>query len=234
MTMEETELDRPNWATLTSRHAAIAQGDHLARRFPAEISMLAGIPRIDGDSMAALAEMVAVTGPVGVAQVGHVPCPDGTHDIHAFDVNQMILRVTGIGLADDRLVRLGAHNAAAMLALATMTKPGPFALRTHELGEYWGLFENGELIAMAGERMKLPGYTEISGVCTRPDQCGKGLARRLCRHLVARIQARGETPFLHVETTKPEVEAFYARLGFETRQMLNVHVFAPESPAQPH
>ncbi|MGW4668758.1 GNAT family N-acetyltransferase [Streptosporangium sandarakinum] len=104
-----------------------------------------------------------------------------------------------------------------MLDLVARTQPGPFWPRTCELGTYLGVRDNGTLVAMAGERLRPPGWTEISAVCTAPEARGQGHAARLVSALVARIAARGERPFLHVAGTNTGAIALYERLGFETR-----------------
>jgi ribosomal protein S18 acetylase RimI-like enzyme len=126
-------------------------------------------------------------------------------------------------------VMLDSRHAAAALALAELTHPGPFGLRTIELGEYFGVFaESGRLIAMAGERSQAGGYREISGVCTHPDHQGRGLARRLVALLLQRQLARAETPFLHVMTDNERAHALYLRMGFRDDQVATVRVIARE------
>src|SRR4029077_11045664 len=93
---------------------------------------------------------------------------------------------------------LGPQDSEDMLAMATLTKPGPFGTRTHELGSYVGIHSEGKLVAMAGERLKVPGYTEVSAVCTHPEHTGKGYARVLMTEIMRRIHERGDTPMLHV------------------------------------
>ncbi|MDH5451868.1 MAG: GNAT family N-acetyltransferase [Paracoccaceae bacterium] len=220
-------LDRPIWGSLTTRHACFAEGNGAARRFQADISRFAAMDEDDSDGMAALGALIASTGQIAVTQLSPVDCPARARQVHGFLVHQMLHRTTGGGVEDPELIRLGPADAEEMLALAILTKPGPFAIRTHMLGEYWGIRAGGKLVAMAGERLKLPGFTEISGVATHPDHRGRGHAGRLCRHVMARIAGRGETAFLHVETAKPAVEEYYAKLGFVTRQTLHVHLFEP-------
>ena len=123
--------------------------------------------------------------------------------------------------------RLGPQHAAQALELATLTKPGPFGLRTIELGEYWGVFDAGRLVAMAGERMAAGTLREISGVCTHPDFQGRGLARRLMLKLVRRELQRGETPFLHVMSANTGARGLYARMGFADFRETVVRVVAP-------
>ena len=104
-----------------------------------------------------------------------------------------------------------------MVELATLTKPGPFGTRTHELGCYVGIRDGEKLVAMAGERLKVPGFTEVSAVCTHPDHLGKGYAARLMTEVIRRIRERGERPFLHVRSDNARAIALYERLGFGKR-----------------
>lgn len=225
MTEPELFLDNPIWGTLVTRHSDKALGASKAKRFSPQISPLGGVPDESDQSLADLSTLIAGLGGVAIAQDRQFACPDRAKMVHHFYVHQMHLTDTSFAQIDPNLERLGAADADQMLALAIDAHPGPFALRTHELGEYWGIKIDGQLVAMAGERMKLPGLTEISGVATYEAHRGKGFAKQLCRHLIARILARGENAFLHVETTKPEVENFYHRLGFESQRTLAAQVF---------
>ncbi|MCB8882795.1 GNAT family N-acetyltransferase [Acidisoma cellulosilytica] len=120
-------------------------------------------------------------------------------------------------------------DAAEMLDLARLTKPGPFAQRTRELGRFLGVRRDGRLVAMAGERMKPGSFTEISGVCTHPDHRGQGYAAGLMRDVALAIVARGETPFLHAFADNLGAIALYEKLGFVTRWRPTLTVF--ERPA---
>jgi len=117
------------------------------------------------------------------------------------------------------IVRLGAADSPEMMELTSLTKPGPFGRRTHELGTYLGIRVEGKLVAMAGERLKVPGYTEVSAVCTHPEHAGKGYARMLMLEVMRGIRERGETPFLHVRRDNARAIALYERIGFRTRVM---------------
>ena len=125
---------------------------------------------------------------------------------------------------DDGVELLGDADAAEMLALATLTEPGPFLPRTHTMGRFIGIRIEGRLAAMAGERMRFPGHVEVSGVCTHPDFRGRGLARRLSAAVTADIQQRGEQAFLHAWTSNTAAIALYESLGFVTRTTLNIAV----------
>jgi predicted GNAT family acetyltransferase len=117
------------------------------------------------------------------------------------------------------VVELGLLDSAEMIELTSLTKPGPFGTRTHELGTYLGIRKDGKLVAMAGERLKVPGHTEVSAVCTHPEHTGKGYARVLMSEIMRGIRERGETPFLHVRGDNDRAIAVYKLLGFRERKM---------------
>jgi GNAT superfamily N-acetyltransferase len=121
-------------------------------------------------------------------------------------------------------VRLGPQHAQQALDLALLTRPGPFGPRTLELGEYYGCFEDGRLIAMAGERLQAGLLRELSGICTHPDAQGRGLARGLTALLLRLQLARGQTPFLHVMQANTTAHDFYLRLGFRDHALSPVRV----------
>jgi predicted GNAT family acetyltransferase len=122
-----------------------------------------------------------------------------------------------LGAKGPGFVILNESNVPEMMALTELTKPGPFNERTHQMGEYFGIRCDGKLVAMAGERLRVPGYTEISAICTHPDRLGKGHAAALTSLLIHRIIDRGERPFLHVRAENTRAVALYERLGFEKR-----------------
>jgi len=127
------------------------------------------------------------------------------------------------------IVELSSADAREMLALAELTQPGPFSIRTHELGMYLGIRCNGALVAMAGERLKIPGFTEVSAVCTHGDHTGRGYARILMTEVMRRIRSRGETAFLHVRQDNVRAIELYKRLGFAERVLLHLSVIRKNS-----
>ena len=140
-------------------------------------------------------------------------------------VRQMVRAPAPPVAVDPRGLRmLDVGDVAQAMALARLTRPGPFGPRTIELGEYFGVFDGPRLVAMAGERMAAGPYREISGVCTDPDARGRGLARQLVGHLAARQHARGQLSFLHVMDDNPGAIRLYESLGFATRGVHPVRV----------
>jgi len=125
---------------------------------------------------------------------------------------------------DFEVLRLSEEDGPAMLELARMTEPGPFFEHTHRMGKFIGVKAKDLLIAMAGERLRPEGYTEVSGVCTHPDFRGRGFASGLMRIVAARILARGEVPFLHSYAENTRTIALYEALGFKLRSTMTLTV----------
>jgi predicted GNAT family acetyltransferase len=219
-------LDRPVWASLSTYHAQLSIGDSLARRYLPDINLFASAA---ADTAAGLEALAALVGPgerVFVLQVPDIGAPPGLVPVkRARGVQLVATRSGSVAAARDELVKLTDADAAEMLALATLTEPGPFLARTHAMGAFLGIRIGGRLAAMAGERFRLPGYTELSGVCTHPDFRGRGLARTLSAAVVANIEAHGARPFLHAWKNNLPAIALYESLGFELRAEVDVAVF---------
>jgi predicted GNAT family acetyltransferase len=163
-------------------------------------------------------------GPGGFAGVVHDDAlPDGWSEARRFGVTQMIAS-DATGQPDREAVVLAAADVPEMLELVAVTDPGPFFERTIVLGTYLGLRREGVLVAMAGERMHMDGWTEISAVCTLPAFRGQRFASRLVSDLIARIRARDERPFLHVMTSNAPAIAAYEALGFIARRTATITV----------
>lgn len=127
---------------------------------------------------------------------------------------------------DAEIRQLTANDAPAMVALAKLTEPGPFHLRTIELGIFYGVFHGETLVAMAGQRLSPPGFVEVSAVCTHPDARGHGYAPLLMSTVMDEIIARGKTPMLHSLASNEAALAIYRRLGFTFRRNLNLAILA--------
>ncbi|MGQ3210885.1 MAG: GNAT family N-acetyltransferase [Shinella sp.] len=222
-------LDRPIWSALATRHAALADGAGCARRYQPGILPFAAAENDDPQALADLAELARPGETLLFLQADSVVAPAGFEVLTTAPAVQMIAAAVPSPLPDDSIVPLGTADAEEMLALATLTKPGPFSLRSQELGRFWGVREGGRLVAMAGERMKQPGYTELSGVCTHPDHRGRGYARRLSLYVAARIIEGGDQPYLHAYASNIAAIALYEAIGFTLR--CPMHVAALQRPA---
>jgi len=209
---------------LTTYHAPLAEGTALARRFQRDVNLFASAR---DDSKAALAELSALVRPgeqVFVAQVPDIMIPSDLTEVKtALGVQMLATRVPDAVPRTD-ITTLTDADAPEMLALAKLTEPGPFLERTHRMGRFIGIRSDGRLAAMAGERMRIPGYTELSGVCTHPDFRGRGFARRLSAAVVSDIFARGDRAFLHAWKSNHTAIALYEKLGFQLRAAVNIAV----------
>ncbi|MFG2887229.1 GNAT family N-acetyltransferase [Streptomyces sp. NPDC048297] len=202
---------------MTGPHALFAERRGRVLRYPVDVSPWSALPdEPDADDWADLAALAGPGAEVSLAAFhGQVPAGWG-----------MTFQVEGVQLVDDGLaaapepqaVRLGPADVPEMLDLVARTQPGPFLPRTVELGTYLGIRRDGALIAMAGERLHPPGWTEISAVCTDPAFRGEGLATRLILAVAHGIRERGETPFLHASAQNTHAIRLYESLGFRLRR----------------
>lgn len=218
-------LDRPVWTALTTRHVSLSLGGALARRYAPDVNLFASACDNTAAALTALAELVHPGERIFLLQVPEIVVPAGLVSVKAAKGVQMIathsLKATA---ADHEILELTDADAPEMLALATLTEPGPFLARTHRMGTFLGIRIDGHLAAMAGERFRFSGYTEVSGVCTHPDFRGRGLARRLSAAIADRIESRGDRPFLHAWKTNHPAISLYESLGFQIRAEVDVKV----------
>lgn len=215
-------LDRPIWSALTSRHAELARGTPAALRYDSDISPFAAPADQEPESLAALQQLVQPDETVILVQHDPILLPPGLVAVGTARAVQMISTKIVPATGDERLHRLGVADEAEMYDLATLTRPGPFARRSMHLGEFWGIRRDGRLVAMAGERLRLGEWAEMSAVCVHPDSRGQGLGRLLSTHMSDRIRAKGERPFLHAFETNSTAIELYRSLGYELRATMNV------------
>lgn len=195
-------LDRPVWSSLTTAHAALSLGGPQAKRYLPDVNVFAATGSETPEDLDALAALLEPGAQVYLLQVPVIAVPQGCTAVkRASGVQMVAQRLLPEAASWDGIVPLDSRDASEMLELATLTAPGPFLEHTYRMGEFFGIRIEGRLAAMAGERFRFPGYTEVSGVCTHPDFRGRGLARKLSAAVAARIQERGEVPFLHAWAT---------------------------------
>lgn len=227
-------LDNVIWHALTTRQAEFAESFGEARKFVADIGPLAGLREASPEGYESLARLLNPQGTVALFLSDVYSDRQGWETVATAPLLQMIFdRAEAPPLAQQvaasEVSELSAADSAEMVELAALTNPGPFKKRTCELGTYVGIRRDGKLVAMAGERLKVPGYTEVSAVCTHPDHTGHGYARILMSAVMERILNRGETPFLHVRENNLRAIELYLRLGFVRRKVSHLAVLRKNS-----
>ena len=221
-------LDRPVWSALTTRQAQLAIASGAAVRMDPAYGPFAAARDLGDEAQAALvATLRGADDRIGVVEREAWPAPPRTQVLGGGDLVQMLFEGPASDASDDpRIELLGEADAPEMAALAHATEPGPWGSATHRYGDYYGIRIGGRLAAMAGERMKLPGLAELSGVSTWPEFRGRGLAKVLVRRVVHGFLERGDRPFLHCYAANAGAIALYEALGFQVRARLTFTILA--------
>lgn len=218
-------LDRPIWSALTTSQKHLAEGGPRALRYPVDMTPFADMIDMSKESFAALGDVMSPSQVAALFTTEPVDVPANFKVVLSETGEQMIGSPADSPLRDAEIVTLGAADVPAMMALTELTKPGPFAARTRELGTFLGIRAGGELVAMTGERMKPGKFTEMTAVCVHPDYRGRGYAQALLAAVARQIEARDEIPFLHVFTNNKSAIALYQRQGMRIRRPLYVTAF---------
>jgi len=225
-------LDNVIWNALNTSQSHLGTARGAARKFLKDVSPLGGFSEVSDGAYDSLAGLVDEGERVGLFLEADPKPPSNWKIVASMPLLQMLHENGATPAADTELPvfhQLGVADVPEMLALTKLTKPGPFGTRTREMGDYFGIRKDGALVAMAGERLRLPGFTEISAVCTHPEDLGQGHARRLITLLVSRIQGREERAFLHVRQDNTRAVELYERLGFRKRVSLRYALLSKES-----
>ncbi len=227
---DDSPLDNPIWFALDSHHRPLSRTNGLAARYDAEVSRFAALARPTSAAFRDLATLVQPEEPVAIFTAKTLDVPPEWEVLRSRPLEQMVcdrLEAGGSPLE----FRLGVEDVPEMLALALTTEPGPFSEGTIRMGRYFGFrSDDGRLIAMAGERLRLADYTEISAVCTDPAFRGHGYASALVAGLAALALAEGSKPFLHVKTENG-ARGLYEALGFRVRRAVHLTVLTPSRDA---
>lgn len=219
-------LDRPVWNALTTRQARLTVASGASVRIDPAYGPFAAARDASAEAQAALvATLQGTEGRIGIVEREAWPVPPGTKVLGGGDLVQMVFEGVAPEI-DPRIELLDEADARDMAALAYATEPGPWASATHRYGDYFGIRIDGRLAAMAGERLRLPGYAELSGVSTWPEFRGHGLAGTLVRRVVRGFLDRGDTPFLHCYAANAGAIHLYETLGFRTRARLTFTILA--------
>ncbi|SCW53623.1 FR47-like protein [Rhizobium mongolense subsp. loessense] len=217
-------LDRPIWSALDTAHASLAEGNAQARRYPPSIVPFAASADDAPESLEALENLPEADETMLLVEAGPIAIPRGLAAVSEGLAVQMIAERPHERITDSRIQPLSEADAEEMLALATLTKPGPFTRRAQSLGTFWGIKAEGRLIAMAGQRLRQTGFAELSGLCTHPQFQRRGLGTLLFRFVAGEIAARGETAYLHAYANNTPAIDLYRSLGFRLRSDMNLRV----------
>jgi hypothetical protein len=218
-------LDNPAWNAMISANSHLALGNDRVKFFPEEVGPFAGLKNYDEQSFRELYDVSPAQHRVVIPVNLQLNIPSYWTLIDTVKALQMILNQPAPASdISPNIVPLGIEHIAQMIALTQLTKPGPFSKRTIEFGNYKGIFNSGELIAMAGQRMQPYNYVEISAVCTHPNHTGKGYGRSLINDQSHKIIEEGNIPFLHVRANNAHAIKLYRHLGFTVRREMNIYV----------
>lgn len=211
-------LDNPVWEALSTEDKRFNRGTNALGFFPDDVSPFVGMKHWDDQDLAMLEKELPADRSFSVMIADQVRIPACFEIVFTTPLYQMVCtKFQPIFDSSLSIRQLGDTDVPAMLALTAMTKPGPFLQRTIDFGNYVGMYENGELLAMAGERLHVKGYTEVSAVCTHPAHLGKGYASHLMSHACETVIQRRDVPFLHVKQDNTRAIAKYEHLGFSIR-----------------
>jgi ribosomal protein S18 acetylase RimI-like enzyme len=221
-------LNNPIWHALSTDQSYLAQSNHLAKRFPRDVAPFGAMETQSPAEYEALAQILS--GDTAALFLDSKPVlPADWSMLISGDMYQMAIDAPPPTKPNQVISKLSQANVPEMLALTRLTEPGPFLPRTIDLGSYYGIHDSGSLVAMAGERLRLTGFTEVSAVCTHPHFRGRGYGNALMSVVISGIMNRDETPFLHVKTDNPAL-ALYKKLGFQIRAQLHLAVIQQTTP----
>lgn len=218
-------LDNPIFNALKTGNAYIAQGSSNAKYYVRDVAFFAGLKDNTGHEFQELRELLPEKSVAVLFTPAGINVPSGWNLMVEKKLLQMTYETQRTPAIEGApLVSLDYSDLDKIQSLISLTNPGPFMDRTLEFGNYEGIFDGENLVAMAGQRMKPGNYTEISAVCTHPDYCGRGYAARLITSQVRKITAEGRKPFLHVLPDNIPACKLYGKLGFQIRRELLVTV----------
>ena len=218
-------LDNPAWNALISGNKVLSNGNDQVKYFDREVSPFVAMKETSKDHFKVLYDILPHSIPVLFISTEPLDFPEFWTVRRLIKGIQMIYEGDILNeIPDKNIEALNTDHISQMVSLTKLTDPGPFGTRTIEFGHYCGIFEGDSLVAMAGQRLHVFNYTEVSAVCTHPDHTGKGYARQLLKHQIKRMQTAGNFPYLHVRWDNDRAIKVYADLGFKTRRDIYFYV----------
>jgi ribosomal protein S18 acetylase RimI-like enzyme len=219
-------LHNPVYNALATSDAPLSLGTEKAKFFHEDVSPFAGFEHDYKNGFDDLFQLLPADRNVLYATPTPIDVPNGWKlMVHIAGLQFILASKKSLNKNAIAIVPLDEKHTDEMVELASLTKPGPFNKRTIEFGHYFGIFEDGRLAAMTGQRLHVPGFSEISAVCTHPDYLGKGYAGALLQHQIDLIHTQGQQPFLHVRADNDRAIALYERLGFTVSREMNFYFF---------
>jgi ribosomal protein S18 acetylase RimI-like enzyme len=216
-------LDNPVFNALSTGNKQLANGTENIKYFAKEVSPFIGFKELLPDSFQQLYDLLPHDGPIGYVTPIETEIPEMWKLLHLVKGRQMVYNGNVKDVKTSNLIELNDEHIPQMIGLTKLTNPGPFDKRTIDFGNYYGVFDGDQLIAMAGHRMNPMPYTEISAVCTHPNYTGRGYARQLVQFQINLIKAAGNTPMLHVAGDNERAFEVYKKMGFEVRSYMYFH-----------
>ena len=218
----EHVLDNPAFNALISGNKRLANGNEQVKYFDREVSPFVGLKEYSPGNFQLLYDFIQHDELIGLISPIGIDIPQQWKLRHFITGFQMIYNQPAANpVKEITLTSLTREHVPQMLELTKLTKPGPFASRTIELGHYKGVFDGDKLVAMAGQRLHAAEYMEISAVCTHPDYLGRGYAKQLLSDQANRIIEAQGIPYLHVRDDNHRAIKVYESLGFEVRTPIN-------------
>jgi len=217
-------LDNPVWNALISGNKGLSSGNEKAKYFLKDVAPFAAVNAVTKREFETLYDIADPGDSFAFFSSQEIEIPQPWKVSHCTRALQMVHNkaVQNKTVVDD-IVALSTKDVPAMLALTKLTNPGPFLKRTIEFGNYEGIFKNGELVAMTGQRMHPFEYIEVSAVCTHPEHTGHGYATNLIVRQIDHIRAQSSIPFLHVKKQNTNAIKLYNALGFSVRKEMFIY-----------
>ncbi|RYY36457.1 MAG: GNAT family N-acetyltransferase [Sphingobacteriaceae bacterium] len=221
----EHVLDNPAWNALLSGNKHLANGNHHAKYFDADVSPFAGMPQYTSKNFNDIHKLLPANAIRLFVDINELNVPTRWKKLAYIKGWQMVYSAELPQIENTSiLTELTTQHVPQMISLARLTNPGPFEQRTIEMGSYQGIFNNDELIAMAGQRLQPSGYIEVSAVCTHPEHNGKGYSHNLMQSQISKIVESSCIPFLHVRHDNERAIHVYERVGFTKRHEVHFYV----------
>jgi predicted GNAT family acetyltransferase len=218
-------LDNPAWNALLSGNKNFSKGNEQIKYFDSEVSPFVGFDNYSPDKSDILYHLISGQRTLAIISPKEIIISNKWHVMEHMKVLQMVHKYSALSeTTSANCIQLEKQHVPEMIALTGMTHPGPFLERTIEFGNYYGIFNKNKLVAMAGQRLHVNEYMEISAVCTHPDYLGKGYASELITDQINKIKAASNIPFLHVKEDNNRAVTLYKKLGFEARKQLDIYI----------